>query len=355
MAQPLEDFVREALGRGLSREDIVRGLEQGGWSGKEIQTALDAYVETALPLPVPRKRVSGSPKEAFLYLLMFGMLYTFAVALGSILFQLIDLVLPLPGETAAWLLSSLRWGVATVVVAFPLFLFLSWLIAREAVQNPSHKISPVRRWLTYLTLLFTAVALVCDLISLILRFLEGDLTLRFGLKVLVVALIAGGAFGYYLSDLRRDERTSPLPARTRQPAAKFALAGLIGLVLVILGTAAYFAGSPGRNRLLAQDSQRVQDLRDISYKVERFYADNGKLPTSLKDCDVSPATFIENKKDRVSGEPYLYRVVDGTHFEVGATFALPSSEDEAGGMDTRFWKHEAEPAVFRIEVAQKKR
>ena len=64
MAQPLEDFVREALGRGLSREDIVRGLEQGGWSGKEIQTALDAYVETALPLPVPRKRVSGSPKEA---------------------------------------------------------------------------------------------------------------------------------------------------------------------------------------------------------------------------------------------------------------------------------------------------
>src|SRR5206468_12665137 len=55
------------------------------------------------------------------------------------------------------------------------------------------------------------VALVCDLISLILRFLEGDLTLRFGLKVLVIALIAGGAFGYYLSDLRRDERTSPLP------------------------------------------------------------------------------------------------------------------------------------------------
>ena len=44
MAQPLEDFVREALGRGLSREDIVRGLEQGGWSGKEIQTALDAGV-----------------------------------------------------------------------------------------------------------------------------------------------------------------------------------------------------------------------------------------------------------------------------------------------------------------------
>jgi uncharacterized membrane protein YpjA len=36
--------------------------------------------------------------------------------------------------------------------------------------------------------------------------LGGELTTRFILKVLVAAVIAGTVFGYYLRDLRRDER-----------------------------------------------------------------------------------------------------------------------------------------------------
>ena len=65
MNQPIADFVREALLRGVSREEIARALDKGGWSAKEIQSALEAFVETELPVPVPRKRVSSSPKEAF--------------------------------------------------------------------------------------------------------------------------------------------------------------------------------------------------------------------------------------------------------------------------------------------------
>ena len=36
--------------------------------------------------------------------------------------------------------------------------------------------------------------------------LGGDLTIRFVLKVLVVAAIAGSGFAYYLLDLRKEER-----------------------------------------------------------------------------------------------------------------------------------------------------
>ena len=41
--------------------------------------------------------------------------------------------------------------------------------------------------------------------TLVFNVLGGELTTRFLLKVVVVALIAGTAFAWYLRDLRREE------------------------------------------------------------------------------------------------------------------------------------------------------
>lgn len=364
MNQPIAEFVREALLRRVSREEIARALGKGGWSDKEIQSALEAFVETELPVPVPRKRVSSSPKEAFLFLVLFSTLYTSAFAFGSMVFDLIDLMLPQPGDSAMWLIGKLRGGIASVVVAFPIFLFMCRLIMREMARNPGQKISPIRRWLTYLTLFVAATAIVCDLITLIVTFLEGDMTLRFTLKVAAVAMLAGGTFLYYLRDLRRDEvAPSAAPERT-QIGTKLAFAGLIGAVVAVLVMGFWYAGSPMRARLLAQDRQRVQDLTAIYGRVEIYYREKGALPESLAACDFSPATFVQQKKDRVTGESFVYRVVDPTHIEVGATFALPSAPDKTGpGYDSSyfgpeeegFWKHGANRQSFRIDAARKKR
>ncbi|MFZ2644038.1 MAG: DUF5671 domain-containing protein [Verrucomicrobiia bacterium] len=364
MNQPLVDFVRDALLHGVSRADIARALEKGGWSAKEIQAALDAFADTTLPVPVPRKRASSSPKEAFFFLVMFSTLYAAAFAFGAILFDLINLTLPQPGETASWLIQSLRFGIAWVVVAFPIFLWMSGLIARDAVRNPGQRISPIRRWLTYLTLFVAASAIMGDLIALIVTFLGGDITLRFGLKVAVVAILAGGPFIHYLRDLRCDEVAPSATAPGRAGAgAKVAFAGLVAAVVAVVALGVWFAGSPMRARLLAQDRQRVQDLQTIHWRVEQYYRDKGQLPASLAACDINPSTFIERKKDRVTGEPYVYRVVDATHFEVGATFALASAPGEtarkryssfSGPENEGFWRHAAGPRVFRIDVARKK-
>jgi hypothetical protein len=358
----ISDFVHDALLRGVSREDITQALRKGGWVLKEINEALDAYVESDLPLPVPRKRVSSSPKETFLFLTLFAALYTAAFALGSMLFDMINLAMPQPGEMAQFMIVSLRYEIASVIVAFPLFLFMCRVIARDAMRNPGQRISPSRRWLTYLTLFIASISLVADLITLLVRFLEGDITSRFVLKVIVVAVLAGGAFIYYLRELRREETTPSAEVGVTR-SARLGLAGLIAAVLVILGLGFWFAGSPINARLLAQDAQRVQDLSNIARRVEQYYANKGSLPETLAACEISPNTHIEQKVDRVTNQPYQYGSVDSTHFKVGATFSLPSESNRAitrsvGPMgaispeEQGFWVHGAGPKEFIIDVTQ---
>ena len=73
-------------------------------------------------------------------------------------------------------------------------------------RSPAKRLSAVRRWLTYVTLFLAATVLIGDLITLVYNLLGGELSLRFVLKVLVVGTIAGAIFGYYLRDLRREEK-----------------------------------------------------------------------------------------------------------------------------------------------------
>ena len=75
----------------------------------------------------------------------------------------------------------------------------------DIARDPMKRTSKVRRWLTYLTLFSAACALLGDFATLVYNALGGELTVRFLLKAITVALIAGTAFIYYLQDLRQDE------------------------------------------------------------------------------------------------------------------------------------------------------
>ncbi|WP_226468690.1 DUF5671 domain-containing protein [Luteimonas panaciterrae] len=206
--QELELFVREALLRGQSKEAIAQALGKAGWTPDQTRGVLDAYADVGFPVPVPKPRASLSAREAFLYLVLFATLYFAAWNLGSLLFDLINHFWPdpaVPEYAIVRLGSEIRWSTAALIIAFPVFVFMSHLITREVAKHPIKRLSPVRRWLTYLTLFIAAAVLVGDMTTLVYNLLGGELSTRFLLKVLVAALIAGSVFGYYLYDLRREE------------------------------------------------------------------------------------------------------------------------------------------------------
>lgn len=208
----LHDFVKEALGRGESRDGIEGVLTQSGWSPVQARAALAEFATVPFPIPVPRPRPSLDARDAFLYLVLFSTLYITAFHLGSILFQFIDRAFPDPAFSnparAAYAATALRWSLSSLIVAFPVFLFVSSRTRKAIQADPGKRGSKVRRWLTYLTLTIASGVLIGDLIALVFNVLSGELTARFVLKVATVGVIAGGVFLFYLSGLRTDEQES---------------------------------------------------------------------------------------------------------------------------------------------------
>ena len=205
----LELFVRESLLRGQSREAILQALAAAGWSQEQTRGVLDAYADVPFPVPVPRPRASLSAREAFEYLVLFATLYFSAWHLGSLLFDLINHAFPDPAMNTRWSFhDSMRFSTASVLIAFPVFAWMAGRVSRAVAREPIMRLSPVRRWLTYLTLFVSACVLVGDMTALVYNVLGGETSTRFVLKVLVVAVIAGTIFGYYLWDLRREETSA---------------------------------------------------------------------------------------------------------------------------------------------------
>lgn len=205
---PLKDFVRTALQAGASREETREVLQQAGWPADQVQDALAQYADLAFVVPVPRPRTQVSARDAFYYLVMFSMLYLSVYHLGNLMFQFINLALPdvTQFDYREGQLDSSRFSIATLLIAWPLFLWLSTRIQRQISRAPVQRLSAVRKWLTWLTLALAACIIAGDLIYLLFRLLSGELSLRFLLKVLVIGLLAGSTFGYYFWLMGQDDR-----------------------------------------------------------------------------------------------------------------------------------------------------
>lgn len=201
----LVGFIRAAKNQGVSDEFIVSLLSQRGWSERRIYAAFSSFYAETLGMPVPaRAGQVENARDAFYYLLNFITLGFWTVALGRIFYILIARAFPDPTQTpyyAESLRNQISWQVATVVITFPVFVFVHNMIGRELAKRPDLYDSGVRRWLTYLALVLAALVVLTDGVWFISALLRGELTIRFVLDSLVLLVLGGGVFLYYLKTM----------------------------------------------------------------------------------------------------------------------------------------------------------
>jgi hypothetical protein len=206
MNQDLAAFVAHARARALDFATIRALLLTAGWREEEISAA---FAAEALDRPVPSPRVVGTARDAFFHVLAFTALYTWVIALIVLAFQYVNLALPDP----AWVEShwfgqqtraAIRQALASVVVAFPLFLVLWRLLLRDLARHPEKARSRLRRGLIYVSLFVASVTLLSDVITLVYQLFEGELTQRFLLKATILFVVTGGVFVYLALTLKTD-------------------------------------------------------------------------------------------------------------------------------------------------------
>lgn len=297
----------------------------------------------------------NTPRDVFLHLLGFAALYASVITFLVVVFNYVNFLFP---DRLSFnyesILSGIRLASSALIVIFPVFIFISWLLGREFDRFPARKEGLFRKWLIYFTLFAAAVAIIVDLVILVFNFYSGELTTRFILKVAAVLLITAVVFSYYFWDLKRKAKDG---SRKSKIAAWVASATVLALII----GGFFIVGSPATQRLRRFDEQRVSDLQTIQGQIVNYWTRKESLPPRLDDLNDSISGFIP-PVDPESGVSYEYRVLDELSFELCADFKIsnlelglyPSADSRAYPMGYKTtvdnWLHEAGRACFERNI-----
>ena len=300
MNNELRSFIKESLERGQSKDTIHTVLTQSGWEDGEVRNGLAAFADMDFPIAVPRPTPYLHAREAFLYLVSFIALYVLGHQLRvpgirphrPYLPRPPCLPRPVPINRRSDLHSLGHRGLPPLPVP-------DETPGLGDGGGTGKRRSLVRRWLTYLTLVIAAGFILGDVIALLANLLTGDLAFLFLLKGLAILAVTACMFGFYLWDMRRSE-TLAVSANATNTLRAF-LGIVVLLVVACLAYSMFLLGTPGEQRSLRFDEQRISDLRNISRNVDLYWETNQQLPESFEDMsarDIQSLLYTTRSRTR---------------------------------------------------------
>lgn len=356
MNNDLQLFVKEGLEKGLSREKLAKALSSAGWPEDEIKTALDTYADVDFPIAVPKRKPYLSAREAFMYLVMFLTLYISSISLGTIMFQFVIRWFPDAVE-AAYIYDAtadvIRAMTAAVIITFPVFFWMSRILRQAIARDPEKRGSKVRKWLTYLTLFVAAGTIIGDLITLVTYFLNGEISTRFLLKILIVLVIAGSIFGYYLWDLRGEEKETAHDWKAYPAGLKAFISIVVAVVSITAVAGLWTAGSPAAQRAKRFDGIRTTDLQNISNAVDTYWSTAKSLPPELATLQTSRDIYISSIIDPETGATYEFRPTASDSYSLCAVFSTDTKNTTPTNynpISPKFWEHGIGRTCYQINV-----
>lgn len=251
-----------------------------------------------------------SAKDFFINLGAIVALGFFVGNLINLLFTIINKAFPLTTGYNYYGSSSISFPVAALIIFFPVYILLMYLLEKDYVLEPEKRRVGIRKWLTYITLFVSGFALAGDLVTVLFYFIDGqDITTGFILKVLSVLLISLSIFYYYISEVREK--------MNRSLQKKWAIGSAIVIVVCIIWGFAVL-GSPRTQQLLKYDEQKVNDLQNIEGSIQNFYATKGVLPSNFDE--LLTQNYYINTTDSQTQKPYEYKKISKTTFDLCAEF-----------------------------------
>lgn len=276
--------------------------------------------------------------------------------------------------------SDVRFAIATLVVMFPLYIGLSWYVARDIAKFLYKRDITIRKVMIYLTIFITICTLIGTLVSVIYTYLGGELSVRFGYKALTVFVVALSVFGYYFYSARRD-----YTVKTSVPLVASLFASLV--VIASLVWSVKTIGTPAEMRAKKIDDTRLSDLSSLQQQILNRFQMTDKLPATTAEL-VNALQGISVPVDPITNLPYEYKIVQQpvlkmnyttnrkelvtpAIFELCATFGTVREFDANGrgagtmpmsagtdafysaanyyysGDQSPFWNHKAEETCFK--------
>lgn len=258
-----------------------------------------------------------TPKFVFLHLLMIAMLYISVIAIITLYFQYVNYAFfDAVTDYRVSILNSIRWASSVLIVAYPVLVYVTYVLYKDMRAMPDQHHVWLRRWLLYFTQFLTLITIIVDVMVLVYQFYGGELTLRFGIKILAVLVVTSIVLGYYRWDLRRKSMTSAVPK---------VVAIVLGIILAISLAASFMVtGSPFEQRAMRFDEQRINDLALLQNSVLRFTDIRDNLP---KDLAALREWSGELPADPDTETDYVYEKRSELSFSLCATFSAESTEE----------------------------
>jgi len=273
--------------------------------------------------------LKSTPKDVFLHLFNIVTFYLSVIGFITLYVQYINAKFP---DALNYYFTSIangvRWSSSILLVAVPAYLLTTWLLEKDLKITPEKRDLKMRKWLTYFTLFISALTIIIDLMIFVYNFLNGELTMRFFLKVLVVLLVAGAVFAYYLWDLRRSSQ------KTQLPLILTIFISVVVLASIIIGF--FIVGTPSAQRNRRFDEQRVSDLQILQNQIVDYWTKKEKLPIKLVDLndDISGLIIPIDPNTKID---YEYNITATLSFELCANFAT-SNETESLGLGKNYYE-----------------
>lgn len=270
--------------------------------------------------------------EFFLWIGVIISLYSSISAFLNIYFRVLNKSMPDSLDAGSYYsytsqglgIASLSTPLSILIITFPIFILLTYLINKYLTKNPEKTSVGFRKFVIYLTIFLSCAMIITDLIVLLRYFLNGEITNRFILKVLGV-LVTGVLVGsYYFFDLKRD-------SSNKNSSTK--IIGTISIVLAMgMVILPFFVfGNPKQARELNFDQQRVNVLNDLDRDVVDYWQRHGFMPKNTDEVLNFNQYNQKNKyfdPDIKSNNKIEYFYTSGTSYKLCATFSLEVNNED---------------------------